>query len=109
MCHEVHVKYNPDSGSVEGLPPEWVKMLKEANISKNEQKKNPQAVVQAIDFYEHNIKDNATHAKFLKKHSLEDDDEAPPPPPPKHATVSFWRFSFVLSRFFLSFVSVTVW
>lgn len=89
VSHDIHVKYNPASGAVEGLPPEWVRLLREANISKNEQQLNPQALAQALDFYEHNIKDTAagTKAKFLKKQSLEDtdDDGPPPPPPPKHA------------------------
>ena len=49
--HTVHVGFNADSGEFTGLPEQWKKLLESSGISKQEQLKNPQAVLDVLDFY----------------------------------------------------------
>ncbi|XP_050026053.1 serine/threonine-protein kinase PAK 1 [Dermacentor andersoni] len=65
VSHVVHVGYNPATGDVEGLPEPWLKLLQHANISAKEQSKHPTAVLQALKYYQHSIKNKNGVAKFL--------------------------------------------
>ncbi|KAI9205523.1 kinase-like domain-containing protein [Polychytrium aggregatum] len=49
--HLTHVGYNQDTGEFTGLPKEWQTLLQEAGITKEQQQKNPQAVLDIIGFY----------------------------------------------------------
>ncbi|KCV72049.1 STE/STE20/PAKA protein kinase [Fonticula alba] len=49
--HEVHVGYNAETGEFSGLPSEWTMLLEGSGISKEEQRENPDAVIQALKFY----------------------------------------------------------
>lgn len=49
--HITHVGYNQDTGEFTGLPSEWQKLLQEAGITKEQQQRNPQAVLDIIGFY----------------------------------------------------------
>lgn len=65
VSHVVHVGYNPATGDVEGLPEPWLKLLQHSNISAKEQSKHPTAVLQALKYYQHSIKNKNGVAKFL--------------------------------------------
>lgn len=48
--HTLHVGYDEKKGEFTGMPESWTRMLLKANISKTEQKDNPQAVLDALNF-----------------------------------------------------------
>lgn len=65
VSHVVHVGFNPATGHVEGLPEPWLKLLQHANISATEQSQHPAAVLQALKYYQHSIKNKNGLAKYL--------------------------------------------
>lgn len=62
--HTVHIGYDPDKGEFTGMPESWARLLREADISKSEQKKNPEAVLNVLKWFE---KSNNHHkeVKFM--------------------------------------------
>lgn len=68
FAHQVHVGFDQKSGAFVGLPPEWEKLLMNSAISKEDYLKNPEAVIEALNFYTD---------KVIKK-----DDGLPPLPRP---------------------------
>ncbi|CAH1782468.1 unnamed protein product [Owenia fusiformis] len=54
--HNVHVKFDAQSGMFDGLPGPWEMWLERSNISKTEQTENPDAVIHALKYYEKSIK-----------------------------------------------------
>ena len=56
FTHVVHVGFNGESGEFTGMPDSWAKLLVASNISKEMQKKNPQAVLDVLNYYEHSSK-----------------------------------------------------
>lgn len=50
--HLTHVGFNSSTGEFTGLPKEWQQLLQESGISKTEQEKNPQAVMEIVKFYQ---------------------------------------------------------
>ncbi|KAK3302456.1 kinase-like domain-containing protein [Chaetomium strumarium] len=51
FSHAVHVGFNPQTGQFTGLPEEWTRLLNSSAITREEAEKNPQAVVEVLDFY----------------------------------------------------------
>ncbi|KAJ5320549.1 hypothetical protein PENANT_c033G09950 [Penicillium antarcticum] len=51
FSHRVHVGFDPKTGAFVGLPPEWEKLLTASAITKEDYKKNPQAVIEVLEFY----------------------------------------------------------
>ncbi|CAF1192332.1 unnamed protein product [Adineta steineri] len=51
--HPIHVTYNSSTGEFDGMPELWSSLLTHSKITKQEQKQNPQAVIDALDFYQH--------------------------------------------------------
>ncbi|PLN75102.1 kinase-like domain-containing protein [Aspergillus taichungensis] len=51
FSHRVHVGFDPHTGAFVGLPPEWEKLLTSSAITKEDYKKNPQAVIEVLEFY----------------------------------------------------------
>ncbi|KAL9128515.1 MAG: hypothetical protein Q9217_002811 [Psora testacea] len=49
--HVTHVGFDNQTGQFTGLPKEWQRMLQESGISKTEQERNPQAIVDIMTFY----------------------------------------------------------
>jgi p21-activated kinase 1 len=47
------VTYNSSTGEFDGMPELWSSLLHHSKITKQEQKQNPQAVIDALDFYQH--------------------------------------------------------
>lgn len=50
--HLTHVGFNSTTGEFTGLPKEWQQLLQESGISRMEQEKNPQAVMEIVKFYQ---------------------------------------------------------
>lgn len=76
--HTLHIGYDPVKGEFTGMPESWARLLKEADISKSEQKKNPEAVLNVLKWFE---KSNSHHKeiKFMtiaqqKQNQLEKSD-----------------------------------
>ena len=51
FSHRVHVGFDPTTGGFLGLPPEWEKLLTTSAITKDDYLKNPQAVIEVLEFY----------------------------------------------------------
>jgi hypothetical protein len=51
FTHKVHVGFDPLSGGFTGLPDEWAKLLNASAITKEDYAKNPQAVIEVLEFY----------------------------------------------------------
>ncbi|KAL1022906.1 hypothetical protein UPYG_G00034040 [Umbra pygmaea] len=105
--HTIHVGFDAVTGEFTGLPEQWARLLQTSNITKSEQKKNPQAVLDVLKFYDSTGNSHQKYLSFsssekegflagsqfpLKKDTEhpttikgiddggdEDDDEAPPP------------------------------
>ncbi|XP_062324768.1 serine/threonine-protein kinase PAK 2-like [Osmerus eperlanus] len=106
--HTIHVGFDAVTGEFTGMPEQWARLLQTSNISKSEQKQNPQAVLDILKFYDSTSgkqkylsfsssdKDAQSPGKQGSEQSPsggkgadddEDDDEAPPPivaPRPEH-------------------------
>ncbi|KAI5119126.1 hypothetical protein M0805_005732 [Coniferiporia weirii] len=50
--HLTHVGFNASTGEFTGLPKEWQQLLQDSGISRMEQEKNPQAVMEIVKFYQ---------------------------------------------------------
>ncbi|KAF4610865.1 hypothetical protein D9613_007049 [Agrocybe pediades] len=91
--HLTHVGFNSSTGEFTGLPKEWQQLLQESGISRSEQEKNPQAVMEIVKFYQEghgdvwdklgNVGGNQD-ISFLQS-KIDDSFSNPrsPPPPPK--------------------------
>ncbi|KAI8982356.1 kinase-like domain-containing protein [Mycotypha africana] len=51
FVHEVHVGFDPNTGAFTGLPDQWTKLLKGSAITAEDAAKNPQAVLDVLEFY----------------------------------------------------------
>ncbi|XP_053679571.1 serine/threonine-protein kinase Pak [Anopheles nili] len=76
--HTVHVGFDAVTGEftlpLRGMPEQWALMLKNSNISKQEQKKNPQAVLDVLNFFDNSSKQRPsskymTHGLHTTTHS----------------------------------------
>ncbi|KAG2200131.1 hypothetical protein INT47_012412, partial [Mucor saturninus] len=50
--HVTHVGFDPNTGEFTGLPKQWLTLLTQSGITKQEQENNPQAVIHAIEFFQ---------------------------------------------------------
>ncbi|KAM4549174.1 serine/threonine-protein kinase PAK 2b isoform 1-T2 [Odontesthes bonariensis] len=118
--HTLHVGFDAVTGEFTGMPEQWARLLQTSNITKSEQKKNPQAVLDVLKFYDSSGNGRQKYLSFsssekdaftpgpqspVKKGSEpsspnikdiddDDDDEAPPPavaPRPKHTQSVYTR------------------
>ena len=64
FSHQIHVGFDPRSGAFVGLPPEWEKLLTASAITKEDYQKNPQAVIEVLEFYS-DIKNRAQNPDQL--------------------------------------------
>ncbi|PCH36234.1 Pkinase-domain-containing protein [Wolfiporia cocos MD-104 SS10] len=62
--HLTHVGFNSSTGEFTGLPKEWQQLLQESGISKSEQERNPQAVMDIVKFYQEGRGDNSVWDKM---------------------------------------------
>ncbi|XP_044266542.1 serine/threonine-protein kinase Pak isoform X1 [Tribolium madens] len=68
--HTVHVGFDPVSGEftlpLKGMPEAWSRLLMNSNISKQEQKNNPQAVLDVLNFFDNTTK-APPNTKYMTK------------------------------------------
>ena len=58
FSHRIHVGFDPQTGGFVGLPQEWEKLLTASAITKEDYQKNPQAVIEVLEFYsEHKMRE----------------------------------------------------
>ncbi|CAO3642563.1 unnamed protein product [Mucor fragilis] len=77
--HVTHVGFDASTGEFTGLPQEWQTLLQHSGISKVEQYQNPQAVLDAIGFYQENRDhDESVYHKMERAHALNEQDDALP-------------------------------
>eukprot|EP00057_Strongylocentrotus_purpuratus_P015254 XP_011669728.1 PREDICTED: serine/threonine-protein kinase PAK 3 [Strongylocentrotus purpuratus] len=65
--HTVHVGFDNITGEFTGMPEKWAQLLSSSSISKTEQKNNPQAVLDALKFYDDST---AGNEKFMTQHKV---------------------------------------
>lgn len=99
FSHRVHVGFDAQSGAFFGLPPEWEKLLTSSALTKEDYKKNPQAVIEVLEFYsEIQMRDQNPQAQYgglpatpfpgqqpakpFSSQSMGGSSVAPPRPPP---------------------------
>ncbi|XP_053166608.1 serine/threonine-protein kinase PAK 1 isoform X2 [Hemicordylus capensis] len=119
--HTIHVGFDAVTGEFTGMPEQWARLLQTSNITKSEQKKNPQAVLDVLEFY--NSKKTSNSQKYMSftdksaeeysssntlnvkavsetpavppvSEDEDDDDAAPPPtiaPRPEHTKSIYTR------------------
>uniref|UniRef100_A0A3P8TS28 non-specific serine/threonine protein kinase n=1 Tax=Amphiprion percula TaxID=161767 RepID=A0A3P8TS28_AMPPE len=118
--HTIHVGFDAVTGEFTGMPEQWARLLQTSNITKLEQKKNPQAVLDVLKFYD--SKETANSQKYMSFTGSyevssskavsetpaiatvsedEDEDEAEPPPviAPRPEHTKSVRTDFFLSFF----------
>uniref|UniRef100_A0A6I8PQT1 non-specific serine/threonine protein kinase n=1 Tax=Ornithorhynchus anatinus TaxID=9258 RepID=A0A6I8PQT1_ORNAN len=61
--HTIHVGFDAVTGEFTGMPEQWARLLQTSNITKLEQKKNPQAVLDVLEFY--NAKKASNSQKYM--------------------------------------------
>uniref|UniRef100_A0A8C0BIB6 non-specific serine/threonine protein kinase n=1 Tax=Buteo japonicus TaxID=224669 RepID=A0A8C0BIB6_9AVES len=97
--HTIHVGFDAVTGEFTGMPEQWARLLQTSNITKSEQKKNPQAVLDVLEFYNSKkISNSQKYMSFTVPSVSEDeddeDDTAPPPviaPRPEHTKSIYTR------------------
>lgn len=55
--HTIHVGFDALTGEFTGMPEAWAHLLMNSNITKQEQKKNPQAVLDVLNWYDNSSKE----------------------------------------------------
>uniref|UniRef100_A0A8C6XUM2 non-specific serine/threonine protein kinase n=1 Tax=Naja naja TaxID=35670 RepID=A0A8C6XUM2_NAJNA len=108
--HTIHVGFDAVTGEFTGIPEQWARLLQTSNITKLEQKKNPQAVLDVLKFYD--SKETVNNQKYMsftsgepplappvseeedEEDEEEEDDNEPPPviaPRPEHTKSIYTR------------------
>uniref|UniRef100_W5KG94 non-specific serine/threonine protein kinase n=1 Tax=Astyanax mexicanus TaxID=7994 RepID=W5KG94_ASTMX len=114
--HTIHVGFDAVTGEFTGMPEQWARLLQTSNITKSEQKKNPQAVLDVLKFYDSTGNGKQKYLSFTDKDAPpamkgsepspggakefddQDDDDAPPPivaPRPEHTKSVLTRPSMI--------------
>lgn len=99
--HLTHVGFNSSTGEFTGLPKEWQQLLQDSGISRLEQERNPQAVMEIVKFYQEGRgevwdKMGAVHGDdtSLEKKSSAEDVPLAPIPKGFHNPVSRREYNF---------------
>ncbi|KAJ3996008.1 Pkinase-domain-containing protein [Lentinula boryana] len=56
FVHKVHVGFDPVSGAFTGMPEQWSKLLTKSAITREDYAKDPQAVLDVLEFYTDGLK-----------------------------------------------------
>ncbi|KAK3716831.1 Protein kinase [Vermiconidia calcicola] len=64
FSHRVHVGFDPVTGGFVGLPVEWERLLKGSALTKDDMAKNPQAVMEVLQFYSDKLAPRAEDPKM---------------------------------------------
>ncbi|KAF2719181.1 Pkinase-domain-containing protein [Polychaeton citri CBS 116435] len=75
--HVTHVGYDQNTGEFTGLPKEWQRTLKANGITEQEQKKNPQAIIDVVTFFNENNEKNSDDWTFHKFDNARPSNESP--------------------------------
>ncbi|KAI1903186.1 hypothetical protein AGOR_G00024620 [Albula goreensis] len=68
--HTIHVGFDAITGEFTGMPEQWARLLQTSNITKLEQKKNPQAVLDVLKFFDSTETSNSQkYMSFTEKSS----------------------------------------
>uniref|UniRef100_A0A7N6BQ12 non-specific serine/threonine protein kinase n=1 Tax=Anabas testudineus TaxID=64144 RepID=A0A7N6BQ12_ANATE len=98
--HTIHVGFDAVTGEFTGMPEQWARLLQTSNITKSEQKKNPQAVLDVLKFYDSTGNGRQKYLSTepsspnIKDIDDDDDDDTPPPvvaPRPEHTKSVYTR------------------
>ncbi|KAG5951461.1 hypothetical protein E4U53_003044 [Claviceps sorghi] len=65
FSHPVHVGFDPVTKEFLGLPREWARLLSASAITKEDYARNPQAVIEAVDFYADLAKRSEKREEYL--------------------------------------------
>jgi len=65
MPKQIHIYVDPKTGEIKGMPESWVNILADSGISAQEQKQNPQAVIDVLAFYNYTRRNKVE--KFMNK------------------------------------------
>uniref|UniRef100_A0A673M0T0 non-specific serine/threonine protein kinase n=1 Tax=Sinocyclocheilus rhinocerous TaxID=307959 RepID=A0A673M0T0_9TELE len=65
--HTIHVGFDSVTGEFTGMPEQWARLLQTSNITKSEQKKNPQAVLDVLKFYDSTGNSRQKYLSFTGK------------------------------------------
>ncbi|KAG1653058.1 Serine/threonine-protein kinase PAK 1 [Nymphon striatum] len=65
--HTVHVGFDAVTGEFTGMPDSWSRLLQNSNITKLEQKKNPQAVLDVLNWYDNSSKEKESKYMTVNK------------------------------------------
>ncbi|KAJ2999579.1 Protein kinase [Globomyces sp. JEL0801] len=55
FIHHNHVGFDVNTGAFTGLPKAWREMLKASDITKEEMSRNPQTILEVLEFYNENV------------------------------------------------------
>lgn len=69
--HTVHVGFDAVTGEFTGMPESWARLLQNSNITKSEQKKNPQAVLDVLNWYDASTKDKGASKYMTMNRTLD--------------------------------------
>ena len=64
FAHRVHVGFDPITGGFTGLPVEWERLLKGSALTKEDVARNPQAVMEVLQFYSDKVLPRAEDPKM---------------------------------------------
>ena len=64
FSHRVHVGFDPVTGGFVGLPVEWERLLKGSALTKDDMAKNPEAVMEVLQFYSDKLAPRAEDPKM---------------------------------------------
>ncbi|KAL7311568.1 Protein kinase, variant 3 [Mucor circinelloides] len=96
FVHKVHVGFDPITGAFTGLPDQWNALLKGSKITPEDAAKNPQAVLEALEFYTEQTRreksayetsdnntssNNASNNGYRKNHNWEEEKKMSNPKP----------------------------
>jgi protein-serine/threonine kinase len=76
FVHNVHVGFDQDSGIFTGLPKEWKNLLEASKISQSDFTKNPQAVLDVLEFYTENLISKNESLNSIDAHQILADDDS---------------------------------
>ncbi|KAK9458460.1 kinase-like domain-containing protein [Lipomyces oligophaga] len=82
FSHRVHVGFDPNSGGFTGLPESWARLLNASAITQEDYAKNPQAVIEALEFYSDNLN---IEESFASSHSSSSSEAESPTSSPVSA------------------------
>nr|XP_023833287.1 serine/threonine-protein kinase PAK 3-like [Salvelinus alpinus] len=76
--HTIHVGFDAVTGEFTGMPEQWARLLQTSNITKLEQKKNPQAVLDVLKFYDSKETNNSQKYMSFTDFEMKEVSLSPP-------------------------------